>query len=197
MKTLEEIELQLSRIGIHNRFWCKPEVRELTRILSDDEVIVHAVNGRYEGGFAMLLTTDKRLLLVDKKIWFLNMEDVRFDMISEVDFTARLLDATLSVMTIKKVLRFTSVKQKQLRSLTSNLQQRVMELRQPNLVVQSEPALQQQFIPPPQQATQTPIQQKIPVLGRQSRIMPGALGRISRIGAYPTTSFTVQKRFSK
>lgn len=130
MKSLSAIELQLSRLGIHNRFWGRSEIKELGGILADDEVITCAVNGRYEGGFCLLLTTDRRLLLIDKKVWFLNMQDVRFDMISEVDYCARLLDATLSVRTINKVLRFTSVRQNLLRQLTAYLQERLMELRQ-------------------------------------------------------------------
>ena len=39
MKALGEIDLQLSRLGMRNRFWGRPEVRELQHILARDEVI--------------------------------------------------------------------------------------------------------------------------------------------------------------
>ena len=129
MKTLNEIEMELSRLGFRNRFWGKPEVRELRHVLSDDEIVTNVLTGRYEGGYAMLLTTDRRLLLIDKKVLFLSLEDVRYDMISEVDYQARLLDATVYIRTINKVLRFTSIHQKSLRGLVKFVQERVMELR--------------------------------------------------------------------
>lgn len=130
MKKLAEIELELSKLGIRNHFWGKPEVRELANILTDDEIIVQASNGRYQGGFALIVATNHRLLLIDKKMWFMSIEDVRFDMITELDFAARILDATISVRTINKVLRFTSMHQTNLRNLIKYLQDRIMELRQ-------------------------------------------------------------------
>lgn len=129
MKKLGEIELELSKLGIRNRVWGKPEVRELANILTDDETIVQASSGRYQGGFALLVATNHRLLLIDKKMWFMSIEDVRFDMITELDFAARLLDATISVRTINKVLRFTSMRQTNLRNLIKYLQDRIMEIR--------------------------------------------------------------------
>src|SRR3990172_4577729 len=98
MKSQNEVDLKINKLGIKNRFWGRPEIRELQHILTDEEVITNAVNGHYEGGFALLLSTDQRLLLVDKKLWFLSMEDIRYDMVSEVDYCARLLDSTISVV---------------------------------------------------------------------------------------------------
>ena len=129
MVTLDQVQTALKKVGMHNRFWGKAEMRELCNILTPDETIIGAVNVRYEGGFAMLLATDRRLLLVDKKVMFLNMEDIRYDMISQLEFSARLLDATLTVKTINTVLRFTAYKQQDLRKLTNFMQERVMELR--------------------------------------------------------------------
>jgi hypothetical protein len=199
MKTLGEIELELSRLGLRNRFWGKPEVKELQHILSDDEVMTNAVNGRYEGGFALLVSTDRRLLLIDKKIWFLSLLDTRYDMISEVDYNARLLDATVYIRTINKVLRFTTPRQKSLRALVTYVQEKVMELRQQsagpapmdnqqlmqqfsalaNHVMAGQPAQQQSVVVPAiaQQATPNPI---IP------------MRPFKRLGAYPTASFTTQ-----
>jgi hypothetical protein len=115
---------------MYNRFWGKPEMRELTRVLVPDEKVIGAANGRYKGGFAMLLATDRRLLLIDKKIMFLNIEDIRYDMISQVEYCARIIDATVSVHTVNDTLRFTAWKQNHLRRLTGFMQEKVMELRQ-------------------------------------------------------------------
>jgi hypothetical protein len=200
MKTLGEIELELSRLGLHNRFWGKPEVRELQHILSDDEIMTNAVNGRYEGGFALLVSTDRRLLLIDKKIWFLSLEDTRYDMISEVDYNARLLDATVYIRTINKVMRFTTPRQKSLRALVTYVQEKVMELRQqaaaPSAVDNNQ--LMQQFSAfANHMMSQQPAQQHqsvvVPAQAQQATPNPIIPMRpFKRLGAYPTASFTTQ-----
>jgi len=184
MKTLNEIEMELSRLGFRNRFWGKPEVRELRHVLSDDEIVTNVLTGRYEGGYAMLLTTDRRLLLIDKKVLFLSLEDVRYDMISEVDYQARLLDATVYIRTINKVLRFTSIHQKSLRGLVKFVQERVMELRQ-------QPMLTQQLPSMAGQQTQRLISAQVVPPGAGMPQLP--MRPFRRIGAYPTASFTTQQ----
>ena len=127
------VEAQLKAINADFRLWGRAEKNELCQILVEGERIMHCLNGRYEGGFAMLCATDRRLLLIDKKPMYLTLEDVRYDMISEVDFSHRLLDATVRVCTVNKVVRFTSVRSANLRKLTAYLQDKVMEMRQQQL----------------------------------------------------------------
>lgn len=130
MVSLQEIDAQLERVGMKNRFFGRPEVKELCHIMAPGETIQHAVNGQYEGGFAMIIATDRRILLIDKKPWFLTMEDIRYDMVQEVDYYARLLDASVTIITFNKQLHFRSWRQARLRELVRYIQQRVMDLRQ-------------------------------------------------------------------
>jgi len=159
MITLQEVEKQLEAIGANSRFWGRAEIVELQHILIPGEQIQSLINGRYQGGFATFVTTDQRLLLVDKKIFFLTVEDMRYDMIAEVDFSAQLLSGTIQVCTPTKNLTFTTFKPKPLREVASYIQQRVMQLRN-----QYDPQQQQQSSVSPQpiglpaqsnQATQT------------------------------------------
>lgn len=125
------IEARLAKLGFQATRWFKPEIRELQHILMDDEQLVGCVQGRYFGGFALLVATDHRLLLVDKKIPYLSVEDIRYDMISEIDYSVQVFDATINIYTVNKQHRFSSWKHKHhLRKVTSFAQQRVMELRQ-------------------------------------------------------------------
>src|ERR1700750_2229518 len=119
MVHMQVIESQLRAIGADFKFGGRAEKRELRNILVENETIQHCLNGRYEGGFAMLCATDRRLLLVDKKPLYLTVEDVRFDMISEVDFNHRLIDATVKVCTVNKNVSFTSFRNAELRKLTA------------------------------------------------------------------------------
>lgn len=115
----------------------------------DEENIAHCVNGQYSNGFAMLCATDHRVLLVDKKpMNFLNVEDVRFEMISEFDYSHRLLNATVRICTPTKTLTFTSWNMHRLRALLSYVQQRVIEIRQYQYLAQQ---FQQQAIEAMQQ----------------------------------------------
>ncbi len=130
MVHLQTVERQLRAVGCNYRFFGRPEVRELARILMPDETIAQAVNGTYEGGFAMLCVTDKRLLLIDRKPLFLTLEDIRYDMVVEIDYNYRLLNASVRIFTPTKELGFSSWSQARLRRLIEYLQGRVMEIRQ-------------------------------------------------------------------
>lgn len=130
MVTRDVIEEQLRRAGCSIHWWGRAEVRELANILLPEETIAQCVNGHYEGGFAMLCVTDHRLLLVDRKPMFMNLEDIRFDMISEIDYSARLMDGTVHVITPTHKLVFSAWNQTRLRRLLEYTQQRVMEIRQ-------------------------------------------------------------------
>lgn len=141
MVQLHHVETQLKDIGCNFRFFGRPEVRELAKILQPSEIIAHAVNGYYEGGFALLVVTDQRLLLIDRKPMFLTIEDIRFDMIAEIDFNHRLLNATARIFSMNKSLVFTTWNHARLRLLVDHLQHQVMQFR----TGQHIPAVQDQF----------------------------------------------------
>ncbi len=130
MVTHKEVEKQLKRIGFTIKFWGRPEIMELQHILIPGEQVMHCMNGRYEGGFATLVATDQRLLLIDKRIMHLFVEDIRYDMLAEVDFSSQIISASAKVCTPTKTLIFTTFRSKELRQLVSYVQQRVIEIRQ-------------------------------------------------------------------
>ncbi len=137
MITKQAVDDQLKRIGCNFRFWGRSEVNELGRILMDDEIIAECVNGQYTNGFAMLVATNHRILLVDKKpLLYLTVEDLRFDMITEFNYNHRLMDATIRLFTANKTLVFTSWNQHRLRKLLEYTQAHVLEMRQQNHLAQ-------------------------------------------------------------
>jgi hypothetical protein len=130
MVSLDYVEDQLKRVGCNFRFWCRPEIKELKNILQPGETIAQAVVGRYENGFALLVATSHRLLLIDKKPMFLTLEDLRFDMISEIDYSAQVFEGTVKIMTPNRKLVFTGWNHARLRNVLNYTQQRVTEIRQ-------------------------------------------------------------------
>lgn len=131
MVSLKSVEKQLKNIHFNQRAWGRTELSELPSILMPDEEIFECVNGYYEGGFALLCATNIRLLLIDKKpLKYLTVEDVRFEMINQIDYSHRLLGAHITVSTGIKSLRFTSYNQQRLRKLINHIQNRMAEAKQ-------------------------------------------------------------------
>ncbi|HET7060434.1 MAG TPA: PH domain-containing protein [Candidatus Saccharimonadales bacterium] len=123
MVTKESVEEQLKKIGVNYHGWGRTEMSELPDVILPDEEIFECVNGFYEGGFALLVATNFRVLLIDRKpMRYLTVEDLRFDMISEIDFSRRLLAAQINVSTGSKNLRFISINHLRLRKLIGHVQ---------------------------------------------------------------------------
>ncbi|HUB93113.1 MAG TPA: PH domain-containing protein [Verrucomicrobiae bacterium] len=148
MVSLREVEDQLKHVGCNFKLWGRSEIRELCNILMPDEKIAQAVNGSYEGGFAMLVVTSYRVLLVDRKPMLLTIEDVRYDMMAEVDFHNRLMGATVRICTPMRDLVFSSWSNLRLRRCVNYVQQRVAEIRQHGITMQQIQA-QQVGVPQP------------------------------------------------
>ena len=130
MVSIHTVDDQLRRTGHKIGLWGRSEVRELCNILLPGEHINDCVHGHYVNGFAMICATNQRIILVDVKPMFLTVEDIRYDMISEIDYSHGLLNATVKVFTPTKSLEFTSWNITRLRRLTTNSQQHVFAIRQ-------------------------------------------------------------------
>jgi hypothetical protein len=124
------VEARLGELRFRASRWFKAEIHELQHILMEHEKIIALATGRYFGSFALLVATDQRLLLIDKRVFFMTIEDTRYDMISEINFNMQAYYANLTVFTVNKTHKFTSIKHRQqLRDLTHYVQKRVMEFR--------------------------------------------------------------------
>ncbi|HKR82247.1 MAG TPA: PH domain-containing protein [Candidatus Saccharimonadales bacterium] len=140
MVNLKEVDRQLKNIGYSFHFFWRAERRELCNVLTPGEMIQHCANGQYEGGLALLCVTDQRILLIDRKPLYLTLEDVRFDMVTEVDYRHRLLNAAIHVTTPNRTLVFIGWNHTVLRNLMNYTQRRIMELRQQYMLQQFQPA---------------------------------------------------------
>jgi hypothetical protein len=131
MVTKDSVEKQLKKLHFNPHGWGRTEARELPNILLPDEEIYEVVNGFYDGGFALLVATNVRLLLIDKKpMNYLTVEDMRFDMINELDYSHRLLGARINVSAGSKNLIFTSLNQARLRKAINHVQHCMAEAKQ-------------------------------------------------------------------
>lgn len=155
----DEVKRQLAEIGANSLLWGRAELRELPKILFEGEKLHHVLNGRYEGGFAVICATNYRVLLIDKKPFYLTIEDTRYEMISDVQFNHRLIDASIWIGTVHKKMTFMAYNHAKLRNLTQFVQQQVMQSRQQMPMPQIEP--QPQFQPQPVQTASAVEPQQI------------------------------------
>jgi hypothetical protein len=158
------VRQQLDHIGARFNLIGQAEANELPHILMEGERIEHLIVGHYSGGFAIMVATNLRLLLVDKKLLFLNVEDIRYDMIAELDYGHQMLGATIHVRSFSKDLKFQSYKKQQLRSFTTFVQHKVMQMRQQHAETNAHIPLQTFGDEPSNELTTAQAQSIIPLI---------------------------------
>ena len=129
MHSYESVLSQLNSLGIRHGRVFQGEVKALARLLLPDEQIEQFMTGRYDAGPAILVATNRRLLLVDKKPFNLTIEDIPYDMVSEVEYSMQAFNATIAVHSISKTINMMSFRQTLLRRFAGFVQARVMHIR--------------------------------------------------------------------
>ncbi len=117
MVELNQVIRQLRKVGYRNKFWQRSEVKELCNVLHDTETIIQATNGYYDGGMALLVATDTRLILIDHKPMFLTLDSIAYPMVQEIAYNYRLLNSTLHIFTSNRCLDFSSWNHSQIREI--------------------------------------------------------------------------------
>jgi len=131
MVTNKSVLAQLNSIGHRLRLFGRAEIKELQNILQPDEQIIQCAYGYYQGGSGLLVATDKRLLLVDKRPFYLNLESLPFDQIRDIDFGARLLQGSLFLQVGLKKLVFRSVSDARLRHICTYAREKLDTIEKP------------------------------------------------------------------
>ncbi len=75
---------ELKDVGVGAVGLRTPEAKELVRIIHPDEHIGGVVYGRYSGGLAWLIATDRRVIFMDKKPLFAITDELTYDVVSGV-----------------------------------------------------------------------------------------------------------------
>jgi len=81
---VKELRDKLKAVGVGAVGLHTGEVRELAKVLHADESIGGVVYGKYTGGIAWLIATDKRVIFLDKKVFFTTMDELTYDVVSGV-----------------------------------------------------------------------------------------------------------------
>ncbi len=131
---------QLRAAGLRFNLRGRAEVQQLRSILLPGEVIQHCVYGYYVGGSGLLVATNKRLMMIDKRPLYLHLEELLYESIDESIIYRKLLQAVFFVRSGTKRLKFRSLSDARMKQLYSYVQRRQAEvardIRDSHVVVQ-------------------------------------------------------------
>lgn len=100
------------------RLFGRREYKELLKILGHDEAIIHAVYGYYCGGKGLLVSTSKRLILIDKRKYFVNVEEHCYKCIKEFNCNYSFMQSVISLKSSHGVLSFKSFSDARVKDLS-------------------------------------------------------------------------------
>lgn len=136
MKTLHGVKSQLAAIGFKPSLLSDSAVRQLPGILDESENIEQAVHGRYEGGYALLVATNRRMLFLDKKIMSFRVEDYAYYTISEIEYRNSPFMGHLVIHCRSNTIHIQSAQQRKLRMFARHLESRLNQVRADYLELQ-------------------------------------------------------------
>jgi hypothetical protein len=98
MPTLDEIQKQISSLDGASRLLAFKEIKELPKILWEDERVEQIIQGMYKNGNGVLVATNKRLVFVDKGLVFgLKVEDFPYDKITSIQYETGMLMGEITI----------------------------------------------------------------------------------------------------
>lgn len=98
MPTLEEIQKQISSMDGASRLLAFKEIKELPKILWENEKVEQIINGNYNNGNGILVATNKRLIFVDKGLLFgLKVEDFPYAKITSIQYETGMLMGEITI----------------------------------------------------------------------------------------------------
>lgn len=132
MVARKSLNSQLANIGLHFRVFGRGEVKELQKILRIGENIYQCAYGYYHGGSGLLVVTDQRILLLDKRTLFLNLEELAFKSVTKVNVQFRALQAILTIQCSDKKLVFRSLSDARIRNISMYIKEVARRLSEQN-----------------------------------------------------------------
>ena len=91
------IEVALRRIDGVNQFLSKKEIKELPRILWEDELPEALVTGHYITHTGILVATANRVIFIDKGWLTLTVEDFPYDKISSIEYHVGMMAGEIDI----------------------------------------------------------------------------------------------------
>lgn len=147
---LDQIKAELNNLNLRNSslFLGRKEINELPQILADGEKITNIIQGTYNNGQGILVSTIRRLVFIDKGlIYGLKVEDFPLDKISSIQYETGLLLAKVKIHTSGNVAIIDNVEKTSARQFAEFVRNYVSQPKEKTVVIQnnSEPSILDQI----------------------------------------------------
>ena len=109
-------------------FFSKRELAELPNVLVPNEEVLAIISGTYIAGTAILCATSHRVLLIDKKMIRLSLEDIRYESIREVHYSRQPIMASIHLYYAGREMQFKTWYKNDLRVLSRLVQEKMFKV---------------------------------------------------------------------
>lgn len=109
MKTLKDIKTMLAKCGA--AIWgTKKEVKELPNIIGDDEIITYATSGVYDGHTWLVVSTNKRIIFLDKGMLFgVNQIEMPLSKVNSIKYRKRFFLGEIEIWDGASMIKVTNI----------------------------------------------------------------------------------------
>lgn len=125
MPTLEEVKEQIGVIDGASRFLGRKEIKELPKILWEDEKVEKVVQGTYNNSNGLLVATNKRLVFVNKGIGKLKVEDFPYDKLTSIQYETGWMLGSITIFTSGNKAEIKNVHKDQCKNFADNVRARI------------------------------------------------------------------------
>ena len=147
MVARRSLKNQLNRIGFHAWIFGRSELKELRKVLEPGESILQCAFGYYQGGSGLMVVTDGRLLLIDKRPFFLNLEEMKADVINDAVVTTNGFQATLYLRCNRRQMSFSSFSDARLKRLAEHVREMAYKEKK-DLITEERIVLKKPYLDP-------------------------------------------------
>lgn len=127
MADAESIEKILKSLGYGEKLLGISEIKALPPILWEDELPEKIIRGRYNGGFGVLVSTNKRLIFINKSILSLRVEDFSYDKITSIQYSKGLFSGNMEIYASGNRALITEIKKDQVGPFAEYVRAKITE----------------------------------------------------------------------
>jgi hypothetical protein len=131
MTKKQKVDNELRSVGVAWYGLLRPEAKFLWTVIHDDETIRAAMHGMYEDGTALLVATDKRVLFIDKKPFFVRSDELSYDFITGISYGKVGPISTITLHTRYENLKIRTFNFKSAKIFIEHIEERCLERESP------------------------------------------------------------------
>ncbi|PWT29928.1 hypothetical protein DKZ27_09290 [Limosilactobacillus reuteri] len=129
--TLDEIKVQMENAGISDLWGTKREVKELPKILNDNEIIKYGCSGFNDNNTVLCLCTNQRILFLDKGLLYgIKSTEIPLDMVNGVSYEKGLIFGKIAITNGANVTKLEQIDKKDAPIMADTIKKEAMNYKE-------------------------------------------------------------------